>query len=311
MPEVPEVTILSQYLFTKLKGRMIKKINVLSGKYTRQNMKGIELLNGSKKYKIINIDSKGKLMWITLSELNDIKNKLYITSHLGLAGEWSFVKSDNDRIRIKVYNDNNDKTYNLCFTDPRNFGNIEIYDNFANIEEKINKLAPDALKTEFTDEQFIELVKSFLKKSTKRKDQLIFKILMTQTKQDGLVSGLGNYLTPEILYRAKISPFRTMQSLSNTDLKNISQAIKYLVKLSYYNNNTGYMANFKTFSKIHKQKIDNGQYPNYQSNTKLKHNEEFQFRVYRQSKDPLGNNVEKDKTINKGRTVHWVPAVQF
>ena len=244
--------------------------------------------------------------------MNNTNNKLYITSHLGLAGEWNFIKSDSDRIRIKIYNDgDNGKTYNLCFSDPRNFGNIEIYDDLSHVEDKINKLAPDALKTEFTDEKFIEQVKSFLKKSSKRKDQLIFKVLMSQTKQDGLVSGLGNYLTPEILYRAKISPFRTMHSLSNTDLKNISQSIKYLVKLSYYNNNTGYMTNFGTFSKIHKQRIDDGQYPNYQSSIKLKHNEEFQFNVYRQSKDPLGNKVEKDKTINKGRTVYWVPAVQF
>jgi formamidopyrimidine-DNA glycosylase len=307
MPEVPEVTILTQYLITKLKGRIIKKMDVLSGK---KPIQGINLLNGSKKYKVTKMESKGKLMWMTLSEIDAHEKKIYLISHLGLSGEWGFTKQDDDRIRITIYNDGNDKTYNLCYNDPRNFGNIEIVDSIDKLETKTNKLAPDALKTEFTDTKFIEMVNKFLNKSKKRKDQLIFKVLMTQTANEGIVSGLGNYLTPEILYRAKISPFRTIGSLNNVDLKNISESIKYLVKLSYYNNNTGYMTNFGTFAKIHKQRVDEGKYHNYQSDVKLKKNEEFKFNVYRQTQDPYGHKVEKDKTINKGRTVYWVPNVQ-
>lgn len=309
MPEAPEVTILSQYLYTKLKNRYMRKINVLSGKYTRIKIKGFDLLNNTKKFKFTKIDSKGKLMWFVLSEL-DSDNKIYMTSHLGLTGQWSFMKKDDDRLRIKIYNNSNSKTYELCFNDPRNFGNIEIYDNFSHLKQKIDKLAPDALKTNFTDADFIEQVKLFLKKSNKRKDQLIFKVLMSQTKQDGIVSGLGNYLTPEILYNSKINPFRTVGSLSNTDLKNIAHSIKYIIKLSYYNNNTGYMINFGSFVKIHKQRINDGIYPNYHPDIKLKQNEEFQFKVYRQKKDPNGNKVENDKTINNGRSVYWVPAIQ-
>jgi formamidopyrimidine-DNA glycosylase len=309
MPEGPEITILSQYLLTKLKGRNIENIEVLSGKYKRKNMTNINLLQNHK-YEIKNIESKGKLMWITLKNIVDNKI-IYLTSHLGLSGEWGFQKNDNDRVRLTIGNNDNDTKYMLCFNDDRNFGNLEIYDNKDDLDTKINALAPDALKTEFTNDEFIEMVKKYLKVSSKRGDQLIFKVLMNQTKKDGIVSGLGNYLAPEILYNAKISPFRKMNSLNTNDLLNLAHSIKFLIKLSYYNNATGYMSNFGDFVEKHKNGVDSGKYPNYHPDIILKKNIIFEFKVYRLDKDPHGNIVEKDKTINAGRTTHWVPAVQL
>lgn len=308
MPEGPEVTILSQFLLTKLKGRIIENIEILSGKYKRNKIKNIDLLKNNK-YKIKDIDTKGKLMWFKLKNIKDSKY-IYMTSHLGLTGEWNFENNKNDRIKITIGNEDNDKKYTLYFNDDRNFGNIEIYDNVDEFNEKINELAPDALKTDFTDDEFIDMVNKYLKVSSKRKDQLIFKVLMNQNKKDGIISGLGNYLAPEILYDAQISPYRKIGSLTKTELQKLSHSIKYLIKLSYYNNTTGYMTNFGDFIDKHKNGIITGKYPTYHSNIKLKNNEEFQFKVYRQDTDPFGNKVEKDKTINNGRTTHWVPKVQ-
>ena len=308
MPEVPEITILSQYLLTKLKGRIIKKIEILSGKYTRKKLLGIDLFDNNK-YKISNFDSKGKLMWCEMKNVKTNK-KIYMLSHLGLSGEWNFHKQKDDRIRLTVINENNDKTYVLCYNDPRNFGNLEFTENYKDVETKLNKLAPDALKTNFSNDDFIEMVKIYLKKSVKRKDQFIFKVLMSQKKDDGILSGLGNYLTPEILYDAKISPFIKIGLLTDKKLIKLANSIKYITKLSYYNNDTGYMTNFGEFTQIHKKRIDSGKYTNYHSEIKIKKDEKFVFKIYRQKTDPEGNNVEKDLTINKGRTVYWVPNVQ-
>ena len=74
MPEGPEITILSQYLLTKLKGRLIEKLEVLSGKYHTKTLVGKKLLAGTSIFKIINIESHGKLMWMKLKNVKNDKN---------------------------------------------------------------------------------------------------------------------------------------------------------------------------------------------------------------------------------------------
>ena len=295
MPECPEITILSQLLMSKLKGVNFEKLIVTSGKYLKKNLVGSNLI---KNHKLENCDSKGKLLYMTLSNK---KEKIYLISHLGLTGEWQFESNNNTRIKIIT-----DKL-TLYYNDPRNFGNIEIVSNHDHLKKKLDSLAPDVLKNDF---DLQSLVKEYLSKSLSRKKQLIFKVLMKQNLKDGIVSGLGNYLTPEILYDAKISPFRTIGSLSSIEIKKLSKSIKYIVKLSYYNNNTGYMTNFGDFVNIHKLNIDNKIYPEYHENIKLNKTDKFNFKVYRQDKDPKGNKVDKDKTINKTRTTYWVKNIQ-
>lgn len=306
MPECPEVTILSHYLKDKLIGNKISKISVMSGKYLNKNITGKDFLNGTNKYIVSNVDSKGKVLYFTLKH---DKNEIYFVSHLGMSGEWSFTESSSDRIQLTCENETNDE-FKLCYVDSRNFGNIEIL-NKNEFKKRIDKLAPDVLKTEFTNEDFVAIVNNYLKKSKTRELQLIFKVFTKQNLSDGLFSGLGNYLIPEILYDAKISPYRTMNSLSIDDLLRLAHSIKYITKLSYYNNKTGYMTNFGNYIEKHKKGVDDGTYKNYHSDIILKKTDVFNFKIYLKKTDPLGNNVEKDKTLNKGRTTHWVKNIQI
>lgn len=301
MPECPEVTILSDYLNDKLVGTKISSLQILSGKYLNKKIVGKDLLNGSTKYDVVNVKSKGKVLYI---ELSHNKTTIYFVSHLGMSGEWSITESDTDRIRLKT------TKFDLCYKDPRNFGNVEVLtsDQFY---QRINKIAQDVLKTNFTDEEFYTMIQTYLSKSKKRHSQSIFKMLTKQNASDGIFSGLGNYLIPEILYDAKISPYRSLGDLSYDDCCQLAHSIKYITKLSYYNNVSGYMTNFGDYMLVHKKGIDSGIYENYHPDTKLKKNEKFTFKIYQKKKDPLGNPVEKDKVLNKGRTTHWVKNVQI
>jgi formamidopyrimidine-DNA glycosylase len=316
MPECPEVTILSHYLNDKLKNKYITKLDVISGKYLNKSILGKKLLDGTEKYKIVNVNSKGKVLYITMYKLDDlnknIKKYIYLMSHLGMSGEWSFKKSDSDRLNVHVESKDG-KKYTLCYVDPRNFGNVEVLDSKDALDKRLNKLAPDVLKTNFTDAEFHEMVKKYLSKSKKRSEQSIFKVLTKQNLVDGIISGLGNYLIPEILYDAKISPYRTIGSLSESDIFILSHSIKYITKLSYYNNTTGYMTNFGSYSSIHKDGIDSGKYDNYHPDIILKSTDIFKFKIYQQKTDPFGNKVNKDKNkkINAERAIHWVSTVQI
>lgn len=309
MPEGPEVTILGQFLMTKLEGRIIEKMDILSGKYSKNHMDNYKLLNGDQQYLVKSIYTKGKLMWMIL-ENTDTKEKIYLVSHLGLTGFWGFTEGKNDRLKFTISDKETNKIYYLYFEDDRNFGNIEIYTTKTNLDEKINELAPDSLKENYSVDDFVTFYNNFLSKSSKRKDQEIGLVLMKQKAKEGIVSGIGNYLMAEILYEAKISPYRKAGSLSEPEIKSLGKAIKHLTKLSYYYNKTGYMTHFDDFIKIHKDRIDNGLYPEYHKDIKIKKKEIFEFKVYRQKKDPDGNEVLADKKMQKTRSTYWVPEAQ-
>jgi formamidopyrimidine-DNA glycosylase len=309
MPEICEIVKTSQYLLTDLKGLIIVNCKVLSGKYlNKKKIKGINLIGKSSPLKIIDINSKGKFMWF---ELKSIKNNetIYIMNGFGMSGEWTYDKTSNSRFSIDIKHKITDKDkITLYFTDPRNFGNIEITNDINVINKKLTSLGRDLLKTNFSEAMFNTWIKEFLDRKENNKNIPIYEVLMHQEKNKGIGSGLGNYLTPEILYMAKISPLRHIGSLKKIEINRLSKAIKYILKLCYANNKIGYMVLFEDFNNKHKEGIKKKIYPNYHSRTNIKNNE-FEFKVYEQKTDPLGNPVKKVEII-KDRFAHWVPAIQ-
>lgn len=303
MPEVCEIIMTSQYLLTKLKGRYIIDAKILSGRYTHQKLEGFDLIKKFNPLKIKNINSKGKFLWFEL--FNEKENvTVYLLNTFGLTGSWGFNEDPNSRVEFTIENKDKTKKYYLYYTDPRNFGTIKITTNYDDLYSKLDKIERDLLKTQFTDEEFLNWVHHY-----KHKNKEIIKVLMSQEKGKGIGSGLGNYLAPEILYHAKISPFRSIGSLTDSEIISLSKSIKYILKLCYTNNKTGYMTIFKNFIDKHRLGIKKNKYPEYHKNTPLDENKEFEFSVYQQTKDPLGNPVKIDKII-KDRSTYWVPAVQ-
>lgn len=300
MPEGPEILITCQYLKTKLKKKKIDSIQVLSGRYTHQNLKGLELTK-STPLTVDTIDSKGKFLWMKL--VDKTGKSIYMMNTFGMTGRWSFRKNASSRLKIVIQSNTDPaKKYDLYFIDSRNFGTIEFTSNQQTLQKKIDKLAPDVLKTDMNDNDLVRLFRHFT--STSRKDKNLVKVLMDQ---EAIVSGIGNYLVAEILYDAKLDPHRSLTNLSDDEMKALAHSIRKIVKSAYYNNNSGYMEHFKLFMKTHSSRIDSGVFPNYHPD--IKSNKKFSFKVYQQKQDPNGNDVENDEIV-KDRTIHWVKAVQ-
>jgi DNA-formamidopyrimidine glycosylase len=300
MPEGPEILITCQYLTTKLKNKKIESIQILSGRYTHQKLKGLDLIH-SHPLTIGMINSKGKFMWMNLIDKHG--KIIYMMNTFGMTGRWSFHKNASSRIKFVILsNTDPSKKYDLYYIDARNFGTIEFTINQQILQKKINKLAPDLLKTDMDDNDILRMIRLFT--STSKKDKNLVKVLMDQ---EAIVSGIGNYLVAEILYDAKLNPHRNLKDLSVTDMKTLAHSMRKIAKSAYYNNNSGYMDNFKIFMSTHSSKIDSGSFPNYHPDIKSKKN--FVFKVYQQKQDPDGNEVEKDEIV-KGRTIHWVKNVQ-
>ncbi|MDD5146634.1 MAG: bifunctional DNA-formamidopyrimidine glycosylase/DNA-(apurinic or apyrimidinic site) lyase [Candidatus Pacebacteria bacterium] len=109
--------------------------------------------------------------------------------------------------------------YQLALSDVRKFAKIELWPTRDLADSKEMKaLGPDALSAELTPSLFKKLL---LKKKGKIKQ-----ILMDQT----VIAGIGNIYSDEILFRAKVHPQRSAQSLSNADFKKTHQAMRVILK---------------------------------------------------------------------------------
>lgn len=275
MPEVCEVALTAQILHQKLRKNIISDVEILGGRYSKKTFEGYEEMIQSLPLKIRKIDSVGKFLWF------EFYGKKYLMNTFGLTGMWGFSKIENAALKIKT------NKHDIWFSDVRRFGTIQFTSDVKKIKDKILSLQPDLLKTDDFD---LSLVK--------KSKQKIIKILMDQKK---IGSGIGNYLAAEILYRAKISPHRIGNSLSDEDLERLKYYIKYVIKLCYLDNHTGYMVNLKDH-------LNNVERLDYHSDIILKEST-FKFRVYGKKLDPKGNEVIADKII-ANRSTYWVPAVQ-
>ena len=143
--------------------------------------------------------------------------------HLGMSGQIKiqnkkYEKTKHDHINIVVKTEC-DLTYNITYNDPRRFGYIDllkkkdIHKHFL-----LNKLGVEALGRELTVSNLKPL---FINRKKSIKNTLI-----DQT----VIAGIGNIYASEILYKAKIHPFRSTNSLSEIDLESIIKACRFILK---------------------------------------------------------------------------------
>lgn len=254
MPECAEVAIFTNQLSKEYGGHKLLSIKVVGGRFKEQL--SIPPLNN------IKFNCKGKFLYWTFDE--DVV--FFIT--LGMTG--SFGKK-NKHSAIEFNFDNG----TIYFNDIRRFGTFKIC-NKKDLSKKLSSLGWDPLK---------ESLPNLFPKIRKNDYKMIGEFLMEQK----VISGIGNYLRAEILYKSNISPFRSIFSLSDNELLNICNNYIEIVNEAYKAGG----ATLATYSDLY------GIAGNFYK----------QFKVYGQEKDPFGNSVLKSKDKN-GRTIHWVKEIQ-
>ncbi len=303
MPEIAEIYLTSQFLLSLLKNSTLDKIDILSGRYTHENIKNYNMLTKKLPLKLENILTHGKLMYFIFD------NDIYLLNTFGLTGSWDVLPLQ-DNSRIKFVFSKNSKEIIVYYNDTRNFGTF-IVTNQADFDKKIKLLAPDALQSNITFNEFNERFEKLVD-NKKYKNNNIYETLMEQKNSKGLVSGLGNYLTPEILYHAKILPTKKLKDFDNTLIESLYESIMLKIKEAYVYNNAEYLetnSEMEKFSTNVKKLIKLKKLPNLIKSIKFKNLKKFKFNVYKQKKDELGNPVEKISII-KNRTCYFVPKIQ-
>lgn len=267
MPEGPEVTIMKNSL-KKFKNSKLKNI-VFGHKKFKSKLTNLRQFENSLPLKIKDIKNKGKFVYILLDNDWAIGFTPGMTGHFWIPG----VSSDYKTAEGYTYNPKHNyvilETTNgdFYFNDPRRFGHFYIYNNKDsknNLESKLKTLGPDLIKDlpKISQSEFNEHLSKF------RPDKVLADALLEQK----FIAGIGNYIRAEALYKAKISPLRTIGSLSANDKSRLKNALETVGKNSYQ---------FQ------------------QGNGKL---HTFHFKIY--------GNPKAKQTKRKGRTIWWDPEIQ-
>jgi len=300
MPEVLEVKKYKDFLKNKFKNNNINSINILNGRYKKHGpFNYYKDLVKRLPFKVLSIDTKGKFLYMKLS------NNFIITFTLGLSGGWVYKNNSNryyfpmlvdylENYDIKKYKKNALNHLNvefvmdvgtIYFFDMLSFGTIKILTSEDELKKKLDSLAHDIMDEDLTFELFKDQIIK-----TRNLNKYIGNVLVNQK----VISGLGNYLRSDILWLSKIIPFRLVKDLSDNDL-NIIYSNARLLTWGDYN---------KSYA-VKKKFID--------KNSVLPKDYGRNFYVYKQKKDIYGNNIIKEELYegSQKRFIYWVKKLQI
>ncbi|MCD6549997.1 DNA-formamidopyrimidine glycosylase [bacterium] len=260
MPELPEVETTVRELRKKVRGRTFIDVWTDSRKQIKRPEEFDRFKEEIKGRTIEDIQRKGKNILFFLSGKKVLLVHQKLTGHL-LVGKWKFHKdqwvpppgplSDNVNTYIHLMFILNDGVM-MALSDLRKFAKVELWDakEISDLPS-LKNLGPDPLSKKFTFEKF----KGCLQKVKKGKIKLI---LMNQT----VISGIGNIYSDEILWKAKINPFKDISELSEKDLKKIYESMKTILKkavevggesISDFRKTDGKKGLFDSFRKVYRR----------------------------------------------------------
>jgi len=224
MPELPEVETIVRDLKKKVLKRAFLDVWTDWLNMVKKPKKFEDFKKQIKGKKILNAWRRGKNILLDLSGGKTLLIHQKLTGHL-LLGGWKQKRGQwESEIKGPLLDDPKNRFLHLIFwldsgkqlalSDLRKFAKVELWDKGDLKESKeFKSLGPEPLEKSFTFEKF----KKVLPKKGKIKQ-----ILMDQA----VIAGIGNIYSDEILWRAKVHPFKDVSNLGKEELKKIYQAMK-------------------------------------------------------------------------------------
>lgn len=220
MPELPEVETIRRDLNKELRGRKILKLKFYDwDKMLQPSPKVVaEAVAGRT---IRNFDRRAKLLLMHLDN-----HGTTIAIHLKMTGQLFIRKLTDTPDRFTHVILELDKGEELRFNDLRKFGFMKLIENRSQLERILSKFGPEPLTSEFTLEKFKEIVG--------KGSRAIKTVIMDQQK----IAGVGNIYADEALWIAKIHPERSANKLSQEQLKDLFEAIAFVIKQGIHDRGT-------------------------------------------------------------------------
>ena len=209
MPELPEVETVRRGLEKLILGKKISNIDIRYPKMIKTDLH--EFQKEMPGQVILSMGRRGKYLLFYLSD------KVLI-SHLRMEGKYFYYPDqvpERKHAHVLIHFEDGGT---LVYEDVRKFGTMELLaPKLLEAYFVTKKLGPEPTEQDFD----LARLKLALKKSKKP----IKSHLLDQT----LVAGLGNIYVDEVLWRAKIHPFRSSNSLSSQEARKVhDETIKVL-----------------------------------------------------------------------------------
>lgn len=227
MPELPEVETIIRQLNKTIKGEVIDDLWTDSPKNLKGNFPLEKVRSLTKNRKILKAERRGKNILIFLDQDLILWIHLKLTGHL-LAGDFEYKHKQwvpktkgafldpQNRFLHWVFSLKSGKK--LVLSDMRKFAKIVLLTTEDLKQAKdLNDLGIDPLSLEFDQKKLEEIL------SPARGE--IKKVLMEQK----FISGIGNIYANEILWEAKINPFKKAKELEKEEIKRLLQAIRKIL----------------------------------------------------------------------------------
>jgi formamidopyrimidine-DNA glycosylase len=286
MPEGPEVKLKAKELSKALVGKIYSSVNIISGSIKNSEKsvyvdfrRQISILNKNAKrenirIKFTKVQSKGKYLYFELhlsqrDTSTDTWKSIgykYIGNHFMMTGKWSTQPVDDASVEFAYCSGNGNTQSEIFFSDPRGFAYMEVLTR-DQITERLKELGPDILEG-----MPFEL---FKERFETRPRAALASVLSDQH----VVSGIGNYLRSDILWKAKLAPRKTVNTLTDKQWQRLYDAAVDIPQKSYSEGGSG----------------------NYM-------NGNYKMLVYKKDKDPKGNDVVRTKIGSQN--VYWVRKLQ-
>jgi formamidopyrimidine-DNA glycosylase len=267
MTEGPEASYLANYISKRFLKKRLRSIKIVAGRYkTHGPPHGFREFTQLLPVRLVDVYKKGKVIFLFF------ENGWCLVAKMGMVG-WFYSEADRPNRKgdshVEFVFENN----SLIFSDFRNFGTLEFTNDSAKVIHEIESVAPDILDPNVNFSQ-IQKRAEFLDENSKL-DELLM-------DQEALFSGIGNIIKSEALYSAKISPHRTLGSLTSRELANLWKSVRSYAR---------HILKILESEEIHS--------PAYVALQK----------IYQRTKDPGGHAIKSYKSVD-GRTTFWVPAIQ-
>lgn len=195
---------------------------------------------------VIGARRRGKYMWIELGARDDAQKsnetvRACLLLHFGMTGSLSvkgrerltfedfvvdakwpprFCKSE----LLLTSKERGEKSTEcrLCFTDPRRLGRITLIEEPTPMKvEPVASLASDPIVDPLSLDAFTEGLRG--------RSAIVKSVLLDQRK---LFCGLGNWVTDEVLYMAKIHPASRSSTLSDKQIRALHEAVLYVCQFA-------------------------------------------------------------------------------
>jgi endonuclease-8 len=302
MPEVIEIRKYADFLKSHFKNKYLNNIEILKGRYKTHGPFALyKKFKSLLPLKLIDIKTKGKLLYFIFEK------NIYLLSTLGLRGAWILYDPIKNKYKfpklLNYINNENFESYKkpmlnnlnvkfefrssneiLYYSDTLSFGTLKVIDNDTDLEKKLKSIGPDIMDKRTTYEVF---------KNQILKDINMNKVIGNVLVNQKIISGIGNYLRSDILWLCRISPFRKVRDLKDTEIYKI---YKNALALTW--------GDYNLKSGLKKKIIDKDHdLPKY-----YKRN----FFVYMENKDIYNNPVIVEPLYegSQKRFIYWVSRIQ-